>query len=457
MRFQGSSNTSQKQEYPLTIFLEPTASTIVFGCPGIPRSIPRIETIIHVRTANGSPFLIRSVSVVLITRQKVTVPAKLGSTEAFKEFKIFEDPLAFKPVNVFSQNVLGIDLPVMIPVPKDVIPSGYSPTLGASTTHYLAVKVVTGESSGGESSFIDTFPVVIKTYDTLPLYRQFNEPVIEQQKSPDNQVVGEVTIPTTSVGPGDQFELHCKLMINSSNNKVKKHLAVKQVTFQVKEYLECFDGGLPPKKENKLHTKTLQLTKELNTQGETQSFDVKFPKINDNLEVFYNDEPYIIENEVSFDNDTTIIESANIATHKTIDRIPEGLPITHLQSFTTSGKFYSIKFETILKIKLHKAKDFDIHLPLTVCPFERRSSEYLLKWIMHECEVAKARFGGEFIDQFFLATSYGAICNLMNRYKLPPTIYKNCKEDWVKLGLARDQIGGFNHNGSMKNLVPYID
>lgn len=157
-----------KQEYPLTIFLEPTASTIVFGCPGIPRSIPRIETIIHIRTANGSSFMIRSVSIVLITRQKVTVPAKLGSTEAFKEFKIYEDPLAFRPMNGFSQHVLGVDLPVMIPVPKDIIPSGYLPTLGASTTHYLAIKVVTGETSGVEASYIDTF---LLSSEHMILYR----------------------------------------------------------------------------------------------------------------------------------------------------------------------------------------------------------------------------------------------------------------------------------------------
>ncbi|KAI5960274.1 hypothetical protein CANMA_004054 [Candida margitis] len=453
MRFQGSSSGVQKQEYPLTIFLEPTASTIVFGCAGIPRSIPRIETIIHIRTTNGSSFLIRSISIVLITRQKVIVPAKLGSTEAFKEFKIFEDPLAFKPVNGFSQHVLGIDLPIMIPVPKDIMPTGYSPTLGVSTTHYLAVKVVTGENSGVESSFIDTFPIVIKTYDTLPLYRQFNEPVVELQKSPDNQVLAEVTVPVTSIGPGDHLDLHCKLMTNSANNKVKKHLAAKQVTFQVKEYLECYDGGLPPKKENKLYTKTLQLNKELNTQGEIESFSTKFPKLNDNLEMYHDPTPYIIENEVTEDNGTTIIESANIATHKAIDSLSEGVPITHLQSFTAPGKFYSIKFEIILKIKLSKAKDFDIHLPITVCPFDRKSSQNLLKWIMHECEVAKARFGREFIDHFFSAVSYDAICNLMNRYKSPPVVYKYCKEDWIKLGFAGDQFG----SNDMKNLVSYID
>ncbi|KAI5952098.1 hypothetical protein KGF57_004190 [Candida theae] len=453
MRFQNSSTGSQKQEYPLTIFLEPTASTIVFGCAGIPRSIPRIESIIHIRTANGSPFLIRSVSIVLITRQKVTVPAKLGSTEAFKEFKIFEDPMAFRPVNGFSQNVLGVDLPVMIPVPKDVIPSGYSSTLGVSTIHYLAVKVVTGESSGVESSYIDTFPVVIKTYDTLPLYRQYNEPLVEQSKSADNQVLAQVTMPTTSVGPGDRLELHCKLSANSANNKVKKHLAVKQITFQLKENLECYDGGLPPKKENKLYTTTLQMNKELNTQGVVEKLGIKFPQHNDNLEVYYDPEVYIIENEVAQDNETTVIESTNIATHKIVDRIPEGLPITHLQSFTASGKFYSIKFELILKIKLSKAKDFDVHLPLTVCPFDRKSSQNILQWIMHECEVAKARFGREFIDRFFSATSYDAICNLMNRYKSAPTVYKNCKEDWIKLGFLGEKFG----TGDTKNSISYIE
>ncbi|KAI5961032.1 uncharacterized protein KGF55_004299 [Candida pseudojiufengensis] len=452
MLFQVSSNSSyQKQEHPINIFLESTASSIVFGCPGISRSIPRIEANVQVRSNNGLPFPIRSISIVLLTRQKVSVPTKFGSNDAFKEFKLYEDPLAFKPINGFSEKLLGLDLPILIPIPRDVTSSGCSTTFGSITTHYLTVKVITGESSATEVSFVEMFPVVIKLYDTLPLYRQFNEPVVEIRNSPDNQIIAEITIPNSSIGPGDQLNINCKLMTNSSNNKIKKHLQLKQQTFQVKEFLECYDGGLPPLRENKIHSITTHPNQELNTQGIISKFSFEFPKYHEFLDLFKQSEPLIISQEVVNDYDTTVIDLTNISNQKLMDKLIEGLPITHIQSFTSQGRFFSIKFEIIVKLKFSKAKDFDIKFPITICPYDRESSEYLLQWIMHECEVAKARFGKQFIDQFFASKHYNDICALMSSYKAPPTVYRYCREDWIKLGHDGDSFG------KSKNIVSFID
>ncbi|KAI3403121.2 hypothetical protein KGF56_004010 [Candida oxycetoniae] len=453
MLFQAHSTASQKTECPISIFLESTSFSVVYGCPGIPRSIPRIETVAHIRSNDGSPFMIRSAAVYLITRQKVSVPAKFGSNEAFKEIKSFEDPLAFKPANDFSQKVLGVDLPILIPIPRDIAPSNFSLTFGACTTHYLVVKVTLGENSFKESSFLETFPVVIKTYDTLPLYRQFNEPVVESRKSPDNQVVAEITVSVTAIGPGDKLSLKCKLSTNAANNKVKKNITVKQITCQVKECLECHDGGLPPLKENKLHTATLSPGRELNTQGEEERFEIPFPQTNDYLQIYQFQEPSIIEQEVSIEHGTTIIESTTISSNKLSEKLHEGLSITHNQSLTLQGHFYSIRFELILKLKFSRAKDFDVRLPIIVCPFDRKSSEYLLKWIMHECEVAKARFGKHFVDQFFASKKYADICSLMNRYRTAPTVYRFCKDDWEKLGYN----GASFNNPKSISLTSYID
>ncbi|CAK9439539.1 uncharacterized protein LODBEIA_P36390 [Lodderomyces beijingensis] len=435
MLLKAYSTISQKTECPITVYLEPSSSSIVQGCPGIPRSIPRIETVAHIRSINGLPFPLRSVSLYLIMRQKVVVPTKFGTNEPFKELKVYEEPLAFKPARDVSQSLLGLTLPILIPIPRDVTPSASSATFGATTVHYLMVKVAIGDSSATvPSSYVESFPVVIKCYDTLPLYRQFNEPVLNSSKSPDNQIIADVMIPTTSIGPGDKLNLNCKLMTNSASNKVKRHITLKQITFQVKEYLECFDGGLPPLRENKLYTTTLTSPYELSTQGMDHKFSLDFPRSNDYLRIYQMDEPTIIEQEVSQDHATSIIESTTISSSKPSDKLGEGLPITHNQSFTLQGHFYSIKFEVILKIRFSKAKDFDIRLPITVCPFDRSSSEYLLKWIMHECEVAKARFGKQFIDEFFAAKKYSDVCLLMNRYRSPPVVYRYCKEDWEKLG-----------------------
>ena len=46
-----------------------------------------------------------------------------------------------------------------------------------------------------------------------------------------------------------------------------------------------------------------------------------------------------IESEVAEDFATTIIESTNISKLKTIDKLPEGVPVTNIQGFTLLGAF----------------------------------------------------------------------------------------------------------------------
>ena len=59
------------------------------------------------------------------------IPTKFGSSEAFKEFIIYEDPLTYQPpMGEFSQLLHGLDIPILIPIPKDLTPTGHSPTLG---------------------------------------------------------------------------------------------------------------------------------------------------------------------------------------------------------------------------------------------------------------------------------------------------------------------------------------
>ncbi|EMG49926.1 RGL1 RHO1 GEF localizing protein 1 [Candida maltosa Xu316] len=427
MLFQTSSST-ETVECPITVRLEANSSSIVKGCPGIPRSIPRIETTINIRSINEKPFLIRSVTIKLMTIQKVNVPTKFGTNEAFKEFKIYEDPLTYHhpPTSKkFYQELHGLDIPVLIPIPKDITPSGYSPTFGATTMHNLVVFVSLGSDVASELNFRDSFPVDIKTYDTLPIYRQYNEPILETCCSSDNQVVVDVAVPVTSIGPDDDLKVVATVKTNSANNKVKKNLMLRSVTFQVKEVLEGFDGGLPPKKEVKIHTETqLYESKELNSQGVSQAFSLKFPYENDYLELFeQNHPPPIIEKEVEQDFSTTIIESINISKLKTIDKLPEGVPVSHIQGFTLSGGFYSLWFEIVIKVKLSHAKDTTVHIPIIICPFNKESSKYLLQWIMQQCEIAKELFGKEFNRVYASATSYSDMIKLINQYRKPPIIY----------------------------------
>ncbi|CAI5758121.1 unnamed protein product [Candida verbasci] len=452
MLFPSSNNLSVQKECPIIINLQPTSDSIIKGCPGIPRSIPRIDTIIQIRSKTGLPFKLRSVSAQLITSQYVNLNKKLGtSSETYKDFKIFEDPLIFRSLE-FVEDVLGVDIPVLIPIPKDIISSGHSPNFNCTTLHHLFIRVFIGDSASSEISFMEKFPVVIKLYDALPLYRQFSEVVSEARETIDKQVLIHINMSVGSIGPGDSLPIQLRIMTNSGNNKLKKHLNVKTVTFQVKEILECFDGGLTPRKEEKIYSTTKTLNKELNTEGIVESFNYTYPNETNLLSFFNHDKlPMNLPSENLPDYETTVIESINISNVKSFSKMPQGLGITHNHSsFTSQGKLYSIKFEIVLKFKFSKVKDLDIHLPIIVCPYNRTSSEYLLSWILEQCNISKDKFGKYFIENYYSSTYTNQI-QLLNRYKKSPYVYKFIRNEWIELGYNGDAFGKF------KNIVSYID
>ena len=77
---------------------------------------------LELRPIAGVPFTIRSVGIELKTVQKVTIPAKLGSTDTQQEYTIYNNPFAFRPpVGEFSQRLLGLDVPILFPLPRDII------------------------------------------------------------------------------------------------------------------------------------------------------------------------------------------------------------------------------------------------------------------------------------------------------------------------------------------------
>ncbi|KAG7662317.1 uncharacterized protein J8A68_004211 [[Candida] subhashii] len=447
---------------PVMVTLQSTPFSIVHGCPGVPRSIPRIQTTVQIRSVDGSPFYIRAVGAYLTTTQKVSIHATIGTNDAFKDSVIYKDPVIFRPpVGEFYQELIGLDIPLLIPLPKEIASSGVAPHWHATTIHKLFIKVSVGNSVENELNFVESFPVVVKCYDTLPLYRQFNEPVVEALQSGDKQVVAEMTIPNSSVGPGDEVNVYCKISTNTLNNKLKRGVGLKVLTLQLKEIIECFDAGLPPRKEHKIYTTTkLYGDKQLDSQGITEHFQFTFPKENECLELYSvkfdnRCDSLLVEEEVDEDFGNMIIEPYNIAKVIEIDKLEPGISLSHTQGFSTKGHFFTVKYEVILKVSLRKAKDMQIHLPITISPYDRTSSSFLLPWILHECDVARDKFGRMVVDQYCASLKPSDLAMVMNRFTPPPFVYRYIKEDWVRLGYNREAFGRSNNLG--KCLVDYID
>ncbi|KAK6457271.1 uncharacterized protein RJT20DRAFT_38355 [Scheffersomyces xylosifermentans] len=458
----------QKVVSPVTASLQASGTSIVHGCPGVPRSLPRIETVIEIRSATGAPCKVRSVGIELRTIQKVTLPSKLGSTDSFREYKIYENPLAYRPpVGEFHQDLIALDIPVLIPLPRDIIASGYHHNIQgnwkASTIHKLFVRVACGDAVENEINYIEAFPVAIKLYDTLPLYRQYNEPVLETHNTNDSQVVVELSMPVSSLGPRDELILFTKVMTNHLNNRVKKNLRLLKLTLQIKEMLECHEGGLP-KKVVKIYTTSKEFKPEenaLNTQGISHQFRVEYPVDNDYLQMYsnklsdHNNDIVNHQPQGSKEGEVTSrIESYNLAREKSIEKLDEGIPMTHIQGFTSIGKYFSIRYEVVLKVKLVNAKDMEIHLPITVCPFDRISSNYLLRWIMTECDYARHRFGKEFIDMMVQTIHYKKTVDLMASFNPPPLVYRNVKLDLARLGYSAE---GYGNSKKISGFAQFID
>lgn len=436
---------------PVIASLRVSSTSVVRGCPGVPRSIPRIETVIELRPVNGVPFLLRSVGIELRTTQKIVVLSTLGSNDTIREYKIYENPFIFRPaVGEFSERLLGIDIPVLIPIPKDIISSGQYQQWNAVTTHSLVVKVSCGDTYNNETNYSEAFPIPIKLYDTLPIYRQFNEPIAEVRNSNCKQVLVELSLPVSSIGPKDDIILFVKTMTDPLCNKISKNLRLKFISFQIKEILECHEGGLPLMKEHKIYAETKSFLNEdsvLNTQGVSHQFRLEFPFDNEYLQMYCNKN--YIDNNLS-DSKHVVSTYANDKKNR---KVVEGIPLTHTQGFTTLGRLFSIRYEAIIKVKLVHGKDMEIILPITISPFNRESSEYLLSWIINQCEVARNKFGKDLVNRLVNAR-YDETDTILQRFNPPPIVYKYTKSNWVRLGFNKEAFGS---NRLGKNLVQYID
>lgn len=346
----------------------------------------------------------------------------------------------------FYEKLLGLDIPVLIPLPRDLVASGQFQHWNASTVHKLVVKTTCGNSFQDETSFVDSFPVVIKLYDTLPLYRQFNEPLVETRNSSNNQVLVELSLPVTAMGPGDEFSLDTTVMTNASYHKISKKLRLKEQTLQIKEILECHEGGLPARKVYKLFTQTANyLETLLTTNGIKKHYQIAFPLENDYLNLYASQDAMSLDASINY---------PSVASRRASDKVIEGVPLTHTQGFTTLGRLFSIRYEAILKLKMAHCKDMEICLPITVSPYNKESSDYILRWIMKECEVAKIAFGKDTIHRVISARDHGDMVRALKGFTKPPILYRHTKTDWVRLGF---NIDAFGRNDLGKNLVNYID
>lgn len=409
---------------------------------------------------NGIPFTCRSIGFELHTEQSVSLPSTLGSTDAKKSVRVAGDPMIYAPpIGQFSQEMLALDVPLIVPLDRGIVSSASSINWGATTRHLLIIKATVGNSAAAEITFAQSFAIPIKTYDTLPLYRQYNEPIKDIQLSDDKQVQVEINLPNSAVGPQDKIAVNLRFVANALHRNISKSLLLKLVTVQLKEVLECFDGGLPARKENKLHSSTKEYGIPLTTEAVPFNFQLPFPYHNDLLDLYTSEDENVHNTDFGRGMGGPLAGQVNLAIvsftkSSNFPEIEEGIPLTHVRGFTLIGKLYALRYELVLKIKIGHGKDFEYTLPITVSPFDRSSSAYLIDWIKGECQKARDRFGRELVKKFVNSHSWDSTYWDLKRYIPPPSVYYNTREDWVNLGYNPEAYGRPHIE---KTLSDYID
>ncbi|ODQ79911.1 hypothetical protein BABINDRAFT_167015 [Babjeviella inositovora NRRL Y-12698] len=439
---------------PFVISLKASNQSMVRGCPGVPNTCPRLEGVIEIRSRDSAPFTVRAVTIDLNTTQFVSVPSSgFGSNDVVRTYNLHRNNTAYTPpAGLLYEEALGLDIPFIIPLPKDITSSGKFPRWNATTTHSLMITASWGPKSETCST---EFPVAIKKFDTLPVFRQFNEPITQTIQSTDKMTTIEYSIPNNAIGPHEELIMYVKIIANnrkalsdlrskfSSTDKIR----LRAIKFSLNEILECHEGGLPASKTLRIASVTKDLGEQaIDSNGVLHELSIQFPVENEILKTQLM--PPGSPSKGSPEKGNPLLNRVITNTTLVEDTSTDiGVPITHSQGFTSTGRLFTVRYEVVLKLKFAHAKDQEVTLPITVSPYDRIVSTHLLKWIFKEWESRIKQFGNmdglsesELIRQFAVK---------------PPILYRpRNTHDWVRLGLSEKYMGKKGKGGG---IVHYIN
>lgn len=438
---------------PVTITLRETGTTDVRGYPGVQGTIPRIETLVLIRhRIPGNTFNLQRVQVKLITHQRVAVPLNFGAHNCQHEYTLFHDANVFRsPKGTPYEQMIGCDIPLRIFLPKDIVSSGTFPTWKALAWTKLVIEI-TLHTSIGSQTFQESFPISILQFDSLPIYKELGKAVDRKCTSPDSQVLVELQLARSSVGPGDVINLQLKI----TKLMYRKNISLKEITYLLWEILEGHDSGLPRHKEQQIYSTSNEWSLHelpLSTNPIQHEFSKPLSLLRDFLE-FHTSDLDIKDQYFNPYNDPLVIVTLlnNFRNVEVIDQF--GIPITHTEGFTSSGKLYSVRFELRTKVKFYGSKSVKFNLPITICPFDYQTSKYLLYWIEKECQLAKELLGPVMFSKIFNAIDYKLAASMLMKTVPPTTIYRDCLNDWTQMGYPSN---GFRQQNIRARIGFYVD
>ncbi|CCH43311.1 hypothetical protein BN7_2859 [Wickerhamomyces ciferrii] len=345
------------------INLKPSNKSMVQGCPGVPKTY----------VSTGIPVPLDSVELKFVTVDTLKSKPHRDIAPSLKKIN-------YETKYTINDRVISVDIPFIIGIKNDIGPTAESMKFG-TTTHALEVTAI----STGVKNNIKTFefPVVITTYDTLPLYRQFNEPISRVVDSRDNNVMIEYSLPSSAIGPDEELVVNTKITANPSNRRMIDKIKLKKITLEIVEIFDC-------RCERSFIKEALVAQKHqdydnlyIGTKGYSNQFSITFNpnRMNKYSLLLKQQDPKLL-NKQPQDFPTNDLKPI------IIEHQPNPIPLTHHQPLTKRSNYFSTYYELRVKCKFSHAKDTEIQQPITIAPFDRVKSIKLLKWILKESEMA---------------------------------------------------------------------
>ncbi|ODV91387.1 hypothetical protein CANCADRAFT_32045 [Tortispora caseinolytica NRRL Y-17796] len=350
------------------VFPEPNKE-LVQGYPGIKATCPRIQGSIEIRSSDGLPITVGEVNITLYRTD--TVP-NYSSTTGLRSFTKRDMTFMIgKPLTVFSgllataksSNLLALSIPFVFPLPVELtLPQSLlieRKTYTLSTLYQLYVNVKPSPSGKEKKTLSIAHPVTIQTYDSMPIFGQFNTPLVRSTKDKNHLVTFECKLTRTAFGPGDAMPLSIDVIPNLAFPKsTKVKLAHVQIT--VSETIT----HTPLSEDSNVRRRDIGKQEfnpscALTNSGYHKAISFSFP---------YS----------SYRND-----------HYEIHPKPKpGYPLLDINAFSTEAHLYKIEYSLHCKISyktgIASSNTLSVELPITVSPHTYEYAQAILPIIQNE-------------------------------------------------------------------------
>ncbi|KAH3684889.1 hypothetical protein WICPIJ_004132 [Wickerhamomyces pijperi] len=369
----------------LSVALTASNSSIVKGCSGVPGTYPRIQTKLELRSQTPKQSIIVN-----------NITVRFTTTDSFIKGKPHSDvPQSFKSIRhelnfPIDKKIVSLDVPILIPIPRDIAPT--SNNLKIETKHNLEVEV---HFNNHKSLKREVFPVVISTYNHLPIFGEFNELITKTIDSSDHKVILEYSLPTNAIGPNEDLIINCKVLNNQSIVKNLEKIKLKSIKVELLEIFDCrCDRSFT--KVTALQSNTIDLN-----GGEQLGYDGLLKRITFRVDQSSSSETLIKLQTFHKHQDPSLLvfrkpeevydPSRNIVNTGTL--IPDFIDnykadiqtLSSYGNFTKKSTNFQISFELKMSFNFNSAaKDMELKIPIIISNYDRVKSEKLWGWIQDE-------------------------------------------------------------------------